>query len=59
MPSPPSWLLSWLLNEVVGCGGAGTEPFNFDFAVVAGSWPSHVPSLPLARERHVSSLMPT
>ena len=48
MPSPPSWLLSWLLNEVVGCGGAGTEPPNFDFvvAVVAGSWLSPVPCLP-------------
>ena len=31
MPSPLSWLLSWLLNEVAGCGGAGTEPPNFDF----------------------------
>ena len=34
----PSWLLSLLLNEVAGCGGAGTKPPNFDFAiaVVAG-----------------------
>ena len=48
MPSPLSWLLSWLLNEVAGCGGARTEPSNFDFAVavVAGSWPSPVPCLP-------------
>jgi hypothetical protein len=29
----PSWLLSWLLNEVAGCGGARTEPPNFDFAI--------------------------
>ena len=64
MPSPPSWLLSWLLNEVVGCGGAGTEPSIFYFAiiVVAGSWPSPVPSLPtivydcvMYLEWHVSS----
>ena len=34
MPSPPSWLLSWLLNEVAECRGAGTEPPHFDFAVV-------------------------
>jgi hypothetical protein len=42
MPSPLSWLLSWLLNEVVGCGGAGIKPPNFDFvvAVVAGGWAS-------------------
>ena len=33
MPSPPSWLLSWLLNEVAECGGVGTEPPKFDFAV--------------------------
>ena len=48
MPSPPSWLLSWLLNEMAGCGGTGTEPSNFDFvvAIVAGSWPSPVPCLP-------------
>ena len=49
MPSPPSWLLSWLLNKVAGCGGAGTKPPNFDFVVVvvvAGSWPSLVPCLP-------------
>ena len=38
MPSPPSWLLLWFLNKVAGCGGARTEPPNFDFAVaiVAG-----------------------
>jgi hypothetical protein len=38
MPSPPSWLLLWLLNEMARCGGAGTELPNFDFAVaiVAG-----------------------
>ena len=44
MPSPLSWLLSWLLNMVAECGGARTEPPNFDFAVavVAGSWPSPV-----------------
>ena len=48
MPSLLSWLLLWLLNEVAGCGGAGTEPSNFDFAivVVAGSWPSPIPCLP-------------
>ena len=48
MASPLSWLLSWLLNEVAGCGGAGTEPSNFDFAIaiVAGSWPSLVPCFP-------------
>ena len=48
MPSPRSWLLAWLLNEVAGCGGAGTEPSNFDFvvAIVVGSWPSLVPCLP-------------
>ena len=47
MPSPPSWLLSWLLNEMAGCGGARTEPSNFDFvvAVVVGGWPSLVPCL--------------
>ena len=45
MPSPPSWLLSWLLNEVAECGGAGTEPPNFDF-VVARSWPSPITCLP-------------
>ena len=49
MPSPPSWLLSWLLNEVAKCGGAGTEPPNFDFvvAIIAGGWPSLVPFLPI------------
>ena len=31
MPSSPSWLLSWLLNEVAGCGGARIDPPNFDF----------------------------
>ena len=48
MPSPPRWLLSWLLDEVAGCSGAGTEAPNFDFAivVVAGSWPSPVPCFP-------------
>ena len=48
MPSLPSWLLSWLLNEVAEYGGARTEPPNFDFAVavVAGGWPSRVPCLP-------------
>ena len=30
----PSWLLSWLLNEVAECGGAGIEPPNFDFAII-------------------------
>jgi len=47
MPSPQSWLLSWLLNKVLECGGAGTEPPNFDFvvAVVARGWPSRVPCL--------------
>ena len=38
MPSPPSWLLSWLLNEVAGCGGAGTEPPNFDFCCCYCCW---------------------
>ena len=44
----PSWLLSWLLNEVAECGGAGIKPPNFDFVVVvvAGGWPSLVPCLP-------------
>jgi hypothetical protein len=44
----PSWLLSWLLNEVAGCGGARTEPANFNFvvAVVARGWPSRVLCLP-------------
>jgi hypothetical protein len=39
MPSLPSWLMSWLLNEVTGRGGAGIEPPNFNFvvAVVAGA----------------------
>ena len=48
MPSSPSWLLSWLLDEVARCGGASTEPSNFDFAavVVARSWPSPIPCLP-------------
>ena len=48
MSSPPSYLLSWSLNEVAECGGAGTEPPNFDFvvAVVARVWASHVPCLP-------------
>jgi hypothetical protein len=38
MPSPPSWLLSWLLNKVARCGDAGIEPpsFNFAITVVAG-----------------------
>ena len=26
MSSPPSWLLSWLLNEVAECEGVRTEP---------------------------------
>ena len=49
MPSPPSWLLSWLLNEVARCGGAGIEPPNFGFAitVVARGLPSLVPCLPV------------
>ena len=48
MPSPPSWLLSWLLNEVAECAGAGTKPPNFDFLVIAaaGGWPYRVPCLP-------------
>ena len=46
MASPLSWLLSWLLNEVTGCGGARTEPSNFDFVVAVESWPSPVPCLP-------------
>ena len=58
MPSPPSWLLSWLLNEVAGCGGARTEPPNFDFVVVvaAGGWPSRVPSLPAIVHDYVTTL---
>jgi hypothetical protein len=49
MPSLPSWLLSWLLNKVTGCGGARTEPPNFDFvvAIVTGGWPSRVTCLPV------------
>ena len=42
MPSPLGWLLLWLLNEVAECGGAETEPPNFDFVVAIG-WPSRVP----------------
>ena len=59
MPFPLSWLLSWLLNEVVGCGGAGTEPPNFDFtvAVVAGGWPSRVPCLPAIVHDYVMYLV--
>ena len=59
MPSPLSWLLSWLLNEVAKCGGARTEPPNFDFAiaVVAGGWPSHVPCLPAIVHDYVTYLV--
>jgi hypothetical protein len=46
MPSTPSWLLSWLLNEVAEYGGARTKPPNFDFAVAIEGWPSHVTCLP-------------
>ena len=58
MPSPPSWLLSWLLNKVVGCGGARTEAPNFDFVivVVARGWPSHVPCLPTIVHDYVTYL---
>ena len=58
MPFPPSWLLSWLLNEVAECGGAGTELPNFDFAiaVVARGWPSRVPCLPAIVHDYVMSL---
>ena len=56
MPFSPSWLLSWLLNEVTGCGGAGTEPPNFDF-VVAGGWPSRVPCLPAIVHDYVTYLV--
>ena len=38
MPSPLSWLLLWLLNEVAGCGGAGTEPSNFEFCCCYCCW---------------------
>ena len=60
MPSPPSWLLSWLLNEVAECGGARTEPLNFDFAtavVVVGGWPSCVPCLPAIVHDYVTYLV--
>jgi hypothetical protein len=35
-------------QQVAECGGARTEPPNFDFAItiVVGGWPSHVPCLP-------------
>ena len=58
MHFPPSWLLSWLLNGVAGCGGARTEPPNFDFvvAVVAGGCPSRVPCLPAIMFDHVTYL---
>ena len=57
MPSPPSWLF----NEVAGCGGARTEPPNFDFvvAVVAGGWPSRVPCLPAIVHNYVTYLVLT
>ena len=59
MPSSSSWLLSWLLNEVAECGGAGTEPLNFDFAiaVVVGGWPSRVPCLPALVHNYVTYLV--
>ena len=59
MPSPPSCLLSWLLNEMAGFGGAGTEPPNFDFAiaVVAGGWPSRVPCLSTIVHDYVTYLV--
>ena len=59
MPSAPSWLLLWLLNEVVGYGGARTEPPNLDFvvAIVAGGWPSLVPCLPTIMYDCVSYLV--
>ena len=56
MPSPPSWLLSWLLNKVAGCGDARTEPPNFDF-VVAGGWPSRVPCLSTIVHDYVTYLV--
>ena len=48
MPSLPRWLLSWLLNEVAGCGGAGIEPPNFDFCYCYYCWRLAVscPTLP-------------
>ena len=41
------------------CGGAGTEPPNFDFAiaVVAGGWPSRVPCLPAIVHDYVTYLV--
>ena len=44
----PSWLLTWLLNEVAGGGEVGIESPNSDFAaaVVAGGWPPRVLLLP-------------
>ena len=59
MPSPQSWLLSWLLNEVAGCGGARTEPPSSScaVAVVAGGWPSRVPCLPAIVHDYVTYLV--
>jgi hypothetical protein len=59
MPSPLSWLLSWLLNEVAGCGDAGIEPpsFNFAITVVAGGYPSRVLCLPAIVYNYITYLV--
>jgi hypothetical protein len=44
----PMLVVVVVAQQVAECGGARTEPLNFDFAItiVVGGWPSHVPCLP-------------
>jgi hypothetical protein len=58
MPFSPSRLLSWLLNEVAECEGAGTKPPNFDFVVtiIAAGWPSRIPCQPAIMYDYVTYL---
>ena len=57
MPFPPSWLLSWLLNEVTGCGGSRTEPPNFDFYCCCCCWRSRIPCLPAIVHDYITYLV--
>ena len=42
---------------MAGCGGARTEPPNFDFAVAVEGGPSHVLSLPTIAHDYVTYLV--
>jgi hypothetical protein len=57
MPSPPSWLLSWLLNDVARSGDAGTEPPNFDFCCCYWKLAISCPILPAIMYDYITYLV--